>query len=88
MASEQRLIFLFLLLSASIPELLTAKPFIMLYGIKQLLFKYFFSAISGEVQSQAASIGTGRALIWIFILRISNAKSERFQSITRDSIRS
>lgn len=88
MASEQRLIFLFWLLNASIPELVTAKTFIMLYGIKQLLLEYFFTSISGEEQSQAAGTGIGRALIWIFYLRIYNAKSKRFQSIARDSIRS
>lgn len=60
----------------------------MLYGKKQLLFEYFFTAVSGEEQNKEARTGTGRGFIWIFYLRIFNAKSKTFQSIASDSIRS
>lgn len=85
---KQRLVFLFLLYSASIPELGMAKTFIMLYSIKQLLFEYFFTAVSGEEQNEVAGPGAGTDLIGFLYLRIHNTKSKTFQSIASDSIRS
>lgn len=58
----------------------------MFYGIEQLLLEYSFIAVSGEEQNVVAGIGTKMELIWIFYLRIYNAKVKIFQSIRRDSI--
>lgn len=58
----------------------------MLYGIKQFLFEYFLTAVSGKEQNEGAGSGRGTALIWIFYLRIFNPKSKTFQSIGTDSV--